>query len=102
MMFIVRRSELAKPLHAWLFLTVNGSCIYFANLRKFPLHPLKKLYSQKAEHLSQCPALFLTVRLGIYDLVRHYLLGVGYDLCRHIPQNVELTLAVHRVVRAAG
>ena len=32
-MFIVRRSELAKPLHAWLFLTVNGSCIYFANLR---------------------------------------------------------------------
>ena len=33
MMFIVRRSELAKPLHAWLFLTVNGSCIYFANLR---------------------------------------------------------------------
>lgn len=35
MMFIVRRSELAKPLHAWLFLTVNGSCIYFANLRNF-------------------------------------------------------------------
>ena len=34
-MFIVRRSELAKPLHAWLFLTVNGSCIYFANLRFF-------------------------------------------------------------------